>query len=46
MADKLITFIVSKEVHDELLKRKKTRGISIQFQINEILKEALCKSRK
>jgi hypothetical protein len=46
MSDKLITIIVPTEIHDKLFNVKKTKGISIQFQINEILKEKLCKSPK
>jgi hypothetical protein len=48
MSSKLITFIVDKDIHDKLLKVKKEKGISIQFQINEILRKelGLCKSRK
>lgn len=48
MSNKLITFIVDKDIHDKLLQIKKVKGITIQFQINEILRKELgkCKLQK
>lgn len=43
MADKLITVIVPAEIYQKLAAVKKAKGITIQFQVNQILKEKLCK---
>lgn len=42
--DKLITVIIPEAIYNKLIAVKKTKGVTIQFQVNEILKEKLCKS--
>lgn len=42
--EKLITVVVPIEIYNKLASVKQTKGVTIQFQINEILKESLCKS--
>jgi hypothetical protein len=42
--EKLITVVVPIEVYNKLTSVKQTKGVTIQFQINEMLKEKLCKS--
>jgi hypothetical protein len=44
--DKLLTVVVPEEIHNKLAERKEKTGASISFQVNEILKEAVCKSQK
>jgi hypothetical protein len=38
---KLITVIIDEDIHDKLQYIRKTKGVTIQFSINSILKEAL-----
>lgn len=38
-----ITVEISKDIYNKLLQNKEAKGISIVFQVNKILKEALCK---
>lgn len=42
--ERIITVVVPIEVYNQLASVKQTKGVTIQFQINEILKEKLCKS--
>lgn len=42
--EKLITVIVPDQIYNKLAAIKKAKGVTIQFQVNEILKEKLCKS--
>ena len=42
--EKLITVVVPIEIYNKLTSVKQTKGVTIQFQINEMLKEKLCKS--
>ncbi len=43
--DKLITVIVPDSIYSKLIAVKKTKGVTIQFQVNEILKESLLKEK-
>ena len=42
--EKLITIVVPDYIYKKLDSIKKSKGVTIQFQVNKILKEALCKS--
>lgn len=46
LKERLITVVVPEDIYNKMASIKKSKGVTIQFQVNEILKEKLCKSQK